>query len=370
MESRGIREYGLMVLVAVLGPFNLPAHLPNAHLAPALLAGNTVVFKPSEQTPLVGRQLVDCWTAAGLPAGVLNLVQGDRKTGEALVNHRDLDGVFFTGGYGTGVALARALAERPETILALELGGNNPLIAWEPCPLDAAVYGILQSAFVTAGQRCTCARRLIVPQGAWGDRLLESLTAATAHLAVGPPSAQPEAFLGPVISEDSADALLSAWHKLIDAGATPLIDLERITEGPGSEGRALLRPGIIEVTEITERPDCEYFGPLLQVIRVPDFSAAIREANATAFGLSSGLFCEDRGRYETFFAQARAGIVNWNRPITGASGSQPFGGVGRSGNHRPSGYYAADYCSYPVASTEAETLTLPASLAPGISLDF
>jgi succinylglutamic semialdehyde dehydrogenase len=130
---------------------------------------------------------------------------------------------------------------------------------------------------------------------------------------------------------------------------------------------AMLTPGILDVTAVRNREDEEIFGPLLQVIRVADFEAAIKEANDTAFGLAAGLLSDSRELYDRFFREIRAGIVNWNRQTTGASGALPFGGVGISGNHHPSGYHAADYCSYPVASLEQATVMLPKQLSPGIS---
>lgn len=344
---------------AVLGPFNLPGHLPNAHIVPALIAGNTIVFKPSEKTPYCGRLLTEAWSAAGLPVGVFNMVQGKLEAGKALVESPKVDAVFFTGGFAGGLAISKACISNPGKIVALEMGGNNPLVVWEPCEIDAAVYHTLNSAFITSGQRCTCARRLILPTGAFGDRFLDRLVEVIGKLRIGPHTLSPEPFYGPVISAESALQLLAAQEELIGAGAESLLRME-------ASGKALVSPGILDVSQVKNRKDQEFFGPLLQVIRVPDFESAIEEANQTAYGLSSGLLCQNRQRYDQYFRHARAGIVNWNKPITGASGAQPFGGVGNSGNHRPSGYYAADYCSYPVASTESETLSLPEKLAPGV----
>lgn len=155
-------------VVAVFGPYNFPGHLPNGHIVPALLAGNVVLFKPSELTPKVAELTVNCWIEAGLPAGVLNLLQGGRETGIALAANPGIDGLFFTGSSRTGNALHQQFAGRPDKILALEMGGNNPLIVDQVQDIDAAVYTIIQSAFISAGQRCTCARRLLVPEGDWG----------------------------------------------------------------------------------------------------------------------------------------------------------------------------------------------------------
>lgn len=350
-------------VVAVFGPYNFPGHLPNGHIVPALLAGNSVVFKPSELTPKVAELTVKCWIEAGLPAGVLNLLQGARETGIALAAHAGIDGLFFTGSSRTGNALHQQFAGRPDKILALEMGGNNPLVVDQVADLDAAVYTIIQSAFISAGQRCTCARRLLVPQGAWGDSLLTRLVDVSQHIEVGAFDQQPAPFMGSVISLAAARALMDAQEVLLGSGAVALLEMAQ----PDSNA-ALLTPGIIDVTEVSDRSDEELFGPLLQVIRYADFDAAIAEANNTAFGLAAGLLSDSQARYEQFWLQSRAGIVNWNKQLTGAASSAPFGGVGASGNHRASAYYAADYCAYPVASLETPTLALPAALTPGVRL--
>ncbi|NLT99483.1 MAG: succinylglutamate-semialdehyde dehydrogenase [Pseudomonas lundensis] len=352
-------------VVAVFGPYNFPGHLPNGHIVPALLAGNCVVFKPSELTPKVAELTVKCWIEAGLPAGVLNLLQGARDTGIALAAHAGIDGLFFTGSSRTGNALHQQFAGRPDKILALEMGGNNPLVVDQVADVEAAVYTIIQSAFISAGQRCTCARRLLVPEGAWGDSLLTRLVEVSQRIEVGAFDQQPAPFMGSVISLQAAQALMDAQEVLLGSGAVALLEMSQ----PDSNA-ALLTPGIIDVTEVSERSDEELFGPLLQVIRYADFDAAIAQANNTAFGLAAGLLSDSEARYQQFWLESRAGIVNWNKQLTGAASSAPFGGIGASGNHRASAYYAADYCAYPVASLETPTLALPTALTPGVRLSF
>ena len=352
-------------VVAVFGPYNFPGHLPNGHIVPALLAGNCVVFKPSELTPKVAELTVKCWIEAGLPAGVLNLLQGARDTGIALAAHAGIDGLFFTGSSRTGNALHQQFAGRPDKILALEMGGNNPLVVDQVADVEAAVYTIIQSAFISAGQRCTCARRLLVPEGAWGDSLLTRLVEVSQRIEVGAFDQQPAPFMGSVISLQAARALMDAQEVLLGSGAVALLEMSQ----PDSNA-ALLTPGIIDVTEVSERSDEELFGPLLQVIRYADFDAAIAEANNTAFGLAAGLLSDSEARYQQFWLESRAGIVNWNKQLTGAASSAPFGGIDASGNHRASAYYAADYCAYPVASLETPTLALPTALTPGVRLSF
>ncbi|BDI60686.1 succinylglutamate-semialdehyde dehydrogenase [Qipengyuania nanhaisediminis] len=339
------KPHGVM---AVLGPYNFPAHLPNGHIIPALIAGNTVLFKPSEKTPAVGEALVDCWKKSGAPEDTLQLVVGGPDTGKALVAHPGIDGVLFTGSAQAGIAINRKLAANPGKIVALEMGGNNPLVVCDTPKISDAAALIVQSAFTTAGQRCTAARRLVVTDSIYDD-LMGELLPMTKRLIVGEPFADPQPFMGPVIDNDTADRLNESFVALVTAGGKPLLHMRR----PDPD-KPFLTPGMIDTTAIPERPDIELFGPLLQVIRVPDLDAAIAEANNTRFGLSASLIGGTPEDYGRFWANIRAGIINWNRPTNGASSSAPFGGIGLSGNHRPAAYYAADYCAYPVASTEMD----------------
>jgi succinylglutamic semialdehyde dehydrogenase len=346
-------------VLAVLGPYNFPMHLANGHIVPALLAGNTVLFKPSDLTPACGHAIAALWHEASLPEGVLQVLTGGAAVGQALAASDAVDGILFTGGVQAGLALHRALAGQPHRMLALELGGNNPLIVWDVADVEAAAQLIVQSAYLSAGQRCTCARRLIVPAGAAGEPFIEATAALISRLRIGPPFEEPQPFLGPVISNAAAERLEQGQVRMTQLGAHAIVVMERLVAN-----RPFLTPGLIDVTTQAERDDSELFGPLLQVVRVASFDAAIAEANATRFGLAAGLVSDDRALYDRLWAQARAGIVNWNRPLTGASSAAPFGGIGLSGNHRPSAYYAADYVAYPVAGLEepGQTATITTGL--------
>jgi len=339
------RPHGVM---AVLGPFNFPGHLPNGHIVPALLAGDTVVFKPSEETPLAGQLLVEALEAAGLPPGVVNLVQGGREVGQALID-QDIDGLLFTGSAQAGAFFRRHFADRPDVILALELGGNNPLVVWDAGDAEAVAALVVQSAFITTGQRCSCARRLIVSDDAAGRAVIDAVAALSERLVIGPWNGREEPFMGPLISERAA-AMALAGAKAMPGHAV------RAMAPVGGLSGAFVSAGLVDVTGETV-PDEELFAPLLQVRRVGSFEDAVVAANATRYGLSAGLISNETARWEHFLKRIRAGVVNWNRPTTGAAGTMPFGGLGSSGNHRPSAYYAADYCAYPVASFEAQGVT-------------
>jgi succinylglutamic semialdehyde dehydrogenase len=351
------KPHGVM---AVFGPYNFPGHLPNGHIIPALIAGNTLVFKPSELTPATAELTVRLWQQAGLPDGVLNLIQGGKETGKALLEDAEIDGVLFTGSAAAGFHFHRYLAGQPEKMLALEMGGNNALIVDGVDDLDAAVHVIIQSAFISAGQRCTCARRLLVKAGPEGDALIARLVEVSRRIEVGHWNAEPQPFMGGVISLQAAESMLQAQQQLQALGGRSLLELAQ----PDANA-TLLTPGIIDVTGL-EVPDEEYFGPLLSVSRYTTFDEAIRLANATRYGLAIGLISPDPARFAQLADDARAGIVNWNKPLTGASSNAPFGGVGASGNHRPSAYYAADYCAWPMASLVSDSLALPGALNPGL----
>ena len=286
-----------------------------------------------------------------------------RSVGTAIVEQDQLDGLFFTGSSAGGKAIHQALAPFPQKILALEMGGNNPLLVHKAGDLKAAAYLTLLSAYFTAGQRCTCARRLIVVDNEQTQSFLEELVRMIENVSVGFYSDEPEPFMGTVISQAQGRRLIAEQEKLIAAGAKPMVEMK-----VQRHCDALLSPGLLDVTGC-DRSDEEVFGPLLSVIRVNDFDAAIAEANNTAYGLSAALLSDDADCYQHFIHRIRAGIVNWNRQTTGASGKLPFGGCGLSGNNRPAAYFAADYCSWPVASLEAKKVELPDKPMTGISLD-
>jgi succinylglutamic semialdehyde dehydrogenase len=337
-------------VLAVLGPYNFPAHLPNGHIVPALLAGNAVVFKPSEKTPASGEFLVQCYHEADIPEGVVRCLIGGPDEGKALAAEPGIDGLLFTGSARVGLALHRQFAETPQKILALELGGNNPMVVWNAKDIDAAAAIAVQSAFLSAGQRCTAARRLIVEDGK-EEGLVDAITRLIDRMIVDEPFADPQPFMGPVIDDGAADHLQEQWVDLMMKGGRPIRRLER-----PRQGLPFLTPALIDVTAAPDRPDEEMFGPVLQIVRVKDFAAAIEEANATRYGLAASLLGGSPAQFEQFWTRIRAGVINWNKPTNGAPSTAPFGGIGASGNHRPSAFYAADYCAYPVTTVETDVM--------------
>ncbi len=359
--QQSVIRYRPLGVMAVLGPFNFPAHLPGAHIVPALLAGNSIVFKPSEQTPAVAEFLVRAWLEAGLDSGVLNLVHGVAEVAGAIAYDNDVAGVLFTGSYRVGKILHQNLAGQPEKMLALELGGNNALVVDKVSDIDAAVHEIILSAYLTSGQRCTCARRLILADKEVGEKVIRRLVDAIPKIRVGDPLGGSQPLMGSLISNDAAEAVLAGqekWRTL----ATEEYQLMRQSL---DDHRSVLTPGLLGVEDGCV-DDSEIFGPLLLVEQAADLDDAIARANRTKYGLSAGLLSDDRSTFDYFIDRIEAGIVNWNRQTTGASGRLPFGGIGRSGNHRPSGYHAADYCSHSVSALEKSSLVLPDQIGVGL----
>lgn len=356
------RPHGVM---AVVGPFNFPAHLANGHIVPALAMGNTVVLKPSDKAPATGQLVIEllkeALDAESAPAGVVNLVQGGADVARAIVGHEGLDGILFTGSWPVGRAIMQANLDRPGRILALEMGGNNAAVVMPDAELKQAAIECVRSGFVTTGQRCTCTRRVIVHE-AVADKFISAVCKAASNLIVGDPRAAHPVFMGPIISEVARKAVLDFQDHAARAGGEVLV---KSTEMDSHEGGWYLTPGVIKVDRFVERDtakqqdsetvgmnpgaDVEVFGPLLRISVVKNLDDAIEQANATQFGLAASIFTRDHASVERFLHEARAGCVNVNTGTAGASSKLPFGGLGRSGNHRPAGSFSLDYCAYPVA---------------------
>lgn len=345
------KPHGVM---AVVGPYNFPAHLPNGHIVPALLMGNTVVFKPSDKAPAVGQMLAEMFdealSAEGCPAGVVNLVHGRAEVASRLVSHDGVDGILFTGSWPVGRKILEANLDHPGRIVALEMGGNNPAVVMPDADLYQAVVEVVRCAFNTTGQRCTSTRRLIVHE-AVADQVLPAIVKAASSLVIGDPRSGDPVFMGPIISEQARDAVFAAQKRFAEQGGRVVLES---TPVPGLDGW-YLTPSVILVDRFAIGvDDCgcdeEVFGPMLRVSIVKSLDEAIEQANATRYGLAASIFTADAGAQERFLTEARAGCVNINCGTAGASSKLPFGGLGFSGNHRPAGAFSLDYCAYPVAT--------------------
>lgn len=360
--TKNITRFKPHGVVAIIGPYNFPGHMPNGHIMAALLAGNTVILKPSEKVPFVSEKIMELWEKANLPNGVINMVQGDKDIGEILCLNNGINGVFFTGSKKVGQRIEELCLHKK--ICVLEMGGNSPLIVWDTSNIDGAVITTIQSSFITSGQRCSTARRLIVPNNEFGNTFLSRLVEISKNIKVGKPEDTPEPFMGSLKSKELVDNIINKQNELIKKGAKVLLESKVINE----IGPTFITPGIIDVTDIKEIMDEEIIGPFIQVTKVNVFKEALETANNTCYGLAAGIITEDRDLYETFEREIKAGIITWNKQLTGASKFAPFGGIKDSGNYRPSGFLATDYCVYATASTESEKIENIETLPKGIIL--
>ncbi len=361
----GFIRYKPRGVMAVIGPFNFPGHLPNGHIVPALATGNTVVFKPSDLTPATGQLMAEMIHQAKFPSGVFNLIQGDGEVGRRLSAHEHVDGVLFTGSYDVGLKIKQETLHHYWKILALEMGGKNTSIIWEDADLDKALYETIIGCFVTAGQRCSCTSRVIL-HAKIAEPFLERFYKTAKKLVIGHWQENP--FMGPLISK---------------AAVEKYVRFQDIAKREGAEvvmrGKALdlprkgyyVTPSIYRVQEPDAKSvyQCsEIFGPNVAVYTTDDYEAALEITNSSGYGLVMSVFTKNRALYERALQRARVGLVNWNRTTNGASSKLPFGGMGKSGNDRPSAEFAVHYCTVPVASLE-DTLPLDTSnMLPGIEL--
>jgi succinylglutamic semialdehyde dehydrogenase len=352
------KPHGVM---AVIGPYNFPAHLANGHFVPALLMGNTVVLKPSDKTPGTGQLLAELMHEIGMPRGVFNVVQGGADVASKLASHEDLDGILFTGSWPVGRRILEANLDRPGRIIALEMGGNNPSVVMDDAHLKQAVIENVRSAFATTGQRCTCTRRIIVQRGI-ARKFIPAFAKATSMLVIGPGRSASPVFMGPLINEQAVNAVIEFQQQLHDQGGKVIEQATRA--GQGTRGGNFVSPGVVEVERFTFDRDCEVFGPLAQISIVDDLDDAIEQANASRYGLAASIFTASQDNFEKFFHQCKSGCINWNNGTAGASSKLPFGGMKHSGNHRPAAAFSVDYCAYPVANMieKSSDIALPTGM--------
>lgn len=351
-------------VLAVLGPFNMPGHLPWGHIIPALMTGNIVVFKPSELSPAVGQKLAEIIDEAGFPPGVFNLIQGGQEVGSALIHHPDLHGILFTGSYQTGQRIRKALVDHFGKILALEMGGKNAAIVLDDAPLDKAVYEVCIGAFITTGQRCSSTSRLILDRKI-ADEFLTKLLALTKKINIGYPFRE-NVFMGPIISKKSLERFFYFQTEAEKEGAEPLLKGEILKTGHKG---FYIKPSV----HLVKTPDPEsiyqgeeIFGPDLAVYLVDNLGQAIEIHGQSAYGLVVSLFSENKQAFEKVFQECEAGVLHWNKSTTGASSNLPFGGVKKSGNDHPGALFAPYYCTYPVAIKVDHAPLNPETLPPGM----
>ncbi len=340
----------------VLAPFNFPFHLALGQIAPLLLSGNCVILKPSELTPLSGQLLSECIKKAFSKfhmesSGVFQMVQGGKDVGDALVRSPEIKGVYFTGSEKVGHSIEKTSLDFSGRMVALEMGGNNPIVVRSYSSLHEAIALIIMSAYLTTGQRCTAARRLILVESPENRKLLDCLQKTITELPYGCPTDYPTVFMGPLISQEAKEKIIQRYHSLLQMGAKPLVPLTKHCDPSLCPSPCYINPILLDVTGL-ETIDEEDFGPLLKVLWMPSYHEAIQEANRTRFGLSASLISENDKDFQIFLEEMSCGIINWNCPTTGASSRAPFGGIGNSGNFRPAGFSMMESCCYPVTTTK------------------
>ncbi len=328
-------------VVGVITAWNFPVAVPTWKMFPAVLAGNTVVFKPSEDAPHSGMLLVQAMIDAGFPDGVVNLVQGAGEVGQAMVEHEDVNAITFTGSTETGSKIG-AICGRMHKRFSFEMGGKNPCVVMEDADLDLAVEGLLWGAFGTTGQRCTATSRLIAHEDIH-DALVEKLKARASALKLGYGN-DADTEMGPMINADAITKVEKYMGIAKDEGATLVLGGERAT-GDGLDDGHFFQPTIFtDVQPDSRLAQEEVFGPILAVLKISSFDEAIEVANNTPYGLSSAVYTKDVARAFRAMRDIEAGITYINGPTIGAEAHMPFGGVKATGNgHREGGWEVFDF---------------------------
>ncbi|MCS6837445.1 MAG: succinylglutamate-semialdehyde dehydrogenase [Bdellovibrionaceae bacterium] len=363
----GYIRYKPRGVMAVIGPFNFPAHLPNGHVIPALAMGNTVVFKPSEQTPYVGQVYAECFEKARLPDGVFNMIQGDAESGRALVLAEEVDGVLFTGSYEVGLKIKQETLTHYWKILALEMGGKNATVVWEDAPLEKAIYETLIGSYLTAGQRCSCTSRILLHERI-ADQFIDRFYQLAKKLTIGYYEDNP--FMGPLISEAAIEKYLR-FQEIAKRENCESLMRGKVLENTKYKGY-YVTPSINLVQSFNRQSiyqKSEIFGPNVAIYRVRTYEETVEIVNATGYGLVAALFTKDRSLYQSALLDYKVGLLNWNRTTNGSSSKLPFGGMLKSGNDRPSADFAIQYCSIPVACLEDMTPFDRSKLLPGVVWD-
>ncbi len=360
----GVIRYKPRGVMAVVGPFNFPAHLPNGHIIPALYAGNTIVFKPSEQTPFVGQLYSELIEKAQFPPGVFNMVQGDGESGRRLVSHEAVDGILFTGSYEVGLKIKQETMTHYWKILALEMGGKNSTVIWDDADMDKALYETLIGAYMSTGQRCSCTSRIFIHEK-MAENFVERFYQSAKKLTIGHWSENP--FMGPLINASAVEKYLRFQEIANRENCESMMRgkvLDLKTKGH------YVTPSIHLVKKFDPKSvyqKSEIFGPNVAVYTVNDFDETISQINSTGYGLVMALFTRNEALYKKALLEARVGLLNWNRTTNGASSKLPFGGMGKSGNDRPSAHFAIQYCTVPVASLEDMTPFDETKMVPGLT---
>ncbi len=336
----------------VIGPFNFPCHLANGQILSALLAGNSIIFKPSEKTIYSAQLMVECLHEAGFPEGVINFINGTGKTASGITGDKRIKGVFFTGSRPVGLKILENTWKDLDKLVALELGGKNTSIIHHDTNMSHALPELLRACFLTTGQRCTSTSMILVHRKI-EQQFIEEFRKVTERIRVGHPTlAKPEPFMGPLIDEAAVKMYFDFCEAGVREGAEEIVKPRKLDVG--FEGH-YVSPSI----HYAKKPDLngkfiqeEIFGPNCFFIPYDTIEEAIHIANCTPYGLAASVFTRDKSVYELCLSDIESGLINLNRSTVGATARLPFGGVKNSGNHRPAAVSMVDHCVHAVASLE------------------
>jgi alpha-ketoglutaric semialdehyde dehydrogenase len=329
-------------VVAVVTPWNFPVAIPVWKIAPALVAGNSVVFKPASLTPATAVRITEIFEEAGIPPGVLNLILGSgSEAGDEIINHRAVKAVSFTGSNDVGIRLYEQVSRRGAKVQC-EMGGKNPVVVLEDADLDLAVESTAQGAFGSSGQRCTATSRAVVLNEV-ADEFVRRITERAQNMRLGPGD-DPATEMGPSVDESQFKTVLSYIEIGREDGAELKCGGERAT-GDGFDKGYFVRPAVFDrVTPDMRIAREEVFGPVLAVLRVKDFDEAMMVANDSEYGLSSSVFTNDAARIFRFVDEIETGMTHINSPTTGGEAHVPFGGIKATGiGDREQGSTALDF---------------------------
>jgi succinylglutamic semialdehyde dehydrogenase len=345
----GSCRYRPLGVVVVLGSAISPAHLACSQIIPALLSGNSVVFKPSKLVPAVGQVIAKIVDAIDLPPGVFNLVQGDADAGMALAAHRDVDAVQFVGSNSTGRRILQATVDQPHKLVALQTSGMNVALVLADADLMRATYETVTGAYLTTGQRYTSTRIILVEKSTFA-RFVESFVETTKRLNVGY-AFDPGVFMGPMLSAAARDRVIDLQERLQTLGARSLLPARPLKPGrPGS----YLSPAVLAMDWPADtkplRPDGPLFGPVTILVPIENPQQGLAIANSLEYGFSASVFSENANRFSNIADELQFGVINFNVATTEVSMRLPLGGTKRCGNHRPAGVFSQRNCTFPVAS--------------------
>jgi succinylglutamic semialdehyde dehydrogenase len=354
-ETNGFIYHRPIGPALIIGPFNFPCHLANGQIVAALLAGNSIIFKPSEKTCYSAQLLIECFEKANFPEGVINLIQGDGETGRRLLAEKAIKGVFFTGSKEVGLAILSSTHKDLSKLVALELGGKNSSILCKDTNIDYALLELLKSSFLTTGQRCT--KTAIIPiHESIKDEFISKFHQLAKKIIIDHPiEFDKEPFMGPLVDQSAVE------NYLLFMGMAKREGVEEIMRGKqiSKKFKGHYVSPSIHLSKTMDKKShflmSEIFGPNCTFIPFKEIEEAIEIANSTEYGLVASVFTKDKSIFQKCLQEIEAGLINLNRSTIGASARLPFGGVKNSGNYRPASVATIDACVFQQASLEVMT---------------